>query len=49
MNVGDYVSRLPGMTLNTYAFDAPTEWMNSWTLFFWAWSQSSQATSRRGA
>lgn len=37
MNVGDYVSRLPGMTLNTYAFDAPTEWMNSWTLFFWAW------------
>jgi choline/glycine/proline betaine transport protein len=37
MNVGDYVSRLPGMTLNTYAFDAPTDWMNAWTLFFWAW------------
>jgi choline/glycine/proline betaine transport protein len=37
MNVGDYVSRLPGMTLNTYAYDAPTEWMNAWTLFFWAW------------
>lgn len=37
MNVGDYVSRLPGMTLNTYAFVAPTDWMNAWTLFFWAW------------
>jgi len=37
MNVGDYVSRLPGMTLDTFAFDAPQEWLNSWTLFFWAW------------
>lgn len=37
MNIGDYVSRLPGMTLNTYAFVAPTDWMNAWTLFFWAW------------
>lgn len=37
MNVGDYVSRLPGMSLDTFAFDAPQEWLNSWTLFFWAW------------
>ncbi|PTR26658.1 choline/glycine/proline betaine transport protein [Rhodococcus sp. OK519] len=37
MNVGDYVSRFPGMTLDTFAFDAPQEWLNSWTLFFWAW------------
>ncbi|MGH3681416.1 MAG: choline BCCT transporter BetT [Natronosporangium sp.] len=37
LNVGDYVSRFPGMTLNTFAFDRPTEWLNSWTLFFWAW------------
>ncbi|RPF22697.1 choline BCCT transporter BetT [Myceligenerans xiligouense] len=37
MNLGDYVSRLPGMTLDTYAFEAPTEWMGWWTLFFWAW------------
>ncbi|WP_454852081.1 choline BCCT transporter BetT [Promicromonospora soli] len=37
MNLGDYASRLPSMTLNTYAFDAPTEWMGWWTLFFWAW------------
>ncbi|EOM78249.1 BCCT family glycine betaine transporter [Rhodococcus rhodnii LMG 5362] len=37
MNVGDYVSRFPGMTLDTFAFDAPQEWLNAWTLFFWAW------------
>lgn len=37
LNVGDYVSRFMGMTLNTFAFDRPTQWMNSWTLFFWAW------------
>jgi choline/glycine/proline betaine transport protein len=33
LNVGDYV----GMTLNSFAFDRPVEWMNNWTLFFWAW------------
>ncbi|WP_051717491.1 choline BCCT transporter BetT [Streptomyces megasporus] len=37
LNIGDYVSRFPSMTLNTFAFDQPTEWLNSWTLFFWAW------------
>jgi choline/glycine/proline betaine transport protein len=37
MNIGDYVSRFPGMTLNTFAYDQPTEWLNAWTLFFWAW------------
>lgn len=37
LNVGDYVNRFMGMTLNSFAFDRPTEWMNSWTLFFWAW------------
>jgi len=37
LNVGDYINRFMGMTLNTFAFDRPTEWMNSWTLFFWAW------------
>lgn len=37
LNVGDYVSRFPGMTLNTFAFDRPTDWLNAWTLFFWAW------------
>ncbi|MCW4351711.1 choline BCCT transporter BetT [Hoyosella sp. YIM 151337] len=37
LNVGDYVSRFPGMTLNTFAYDQPTEWLGAWTLFFWAW------------
>ncbi|MBW1602023.1 choline BCCT transporter BetT [Streptomyces sp. JJ66] len=37
MNIGDYVSRFPSMTLNTFAFDPPTDWLNAWTLFFWAW------------
>ena len=37
LNVGDYVSRFPSMTLNTFAYDQPTEWLNDWTLFFWAW------------
>jgi choline/glycine/proline betaine transport protein len=37
MNIGDYVSQFPGMTLETFAFDRPTDWLNAWTLFFWAW------------
>ncbi|GAA3883803.1 choline transporter [Gibbsiella dentisursi] len=37
LNVGDYINRFMGMTLNSFAFDRPVEWMNNWTLFFWAW------------
>ena len=37
LNIGDYINRFTGMTLNSFAFDRPDEWMNSWTLFFWAW------------
>ena len=37
MNIGDYVNGFTGMTLDTFAFDRPTEWLNLWTLFFWAW------------
>ncbi|MGH3947560.1 MAG: choline BCCT transporter BetT [Pseudonocardiaceae bacterium] len=37
LNIGDYVSGFADMTLNTFAYDRPTEWLNSWTLFFWAW------------
>nr|WP_232212868.1 choline BCCT transporter BetT [Saccharomonospora saliphila] len=37
LNIGDYVSNFADMTLNTFAYDRPTEWLNSWTLFFWAW------------
>lgn len=36
-NVGDVMSRFPAMTLDTFAYDRPTEWLNAWTLFFWAW------------
>ena len=37
MNIGDFVTMLPGMTLDTMAYDYPAGWMQSWTLFFWAW------------
>ncbi|ANS78158.1 High-affinity choline uptake protein BetT [Serinicoccus hydrothermalis] len=37
MNVGDFVSMFPGMTMDTMAFDHPADWMSAWTLFFWAW------------
>ena len=37
MNVGDLVSSFPSVTAQTFAYDQPTEWMSSWTLFFWAW------------
>lgn len=36
-NVGDYVSNFVNLSLTTYAFDRPTDWLNAWTLFFWAW------------
>ncbi|WP_127843008.1 choline BCCT transporter BetT [Actinomyces wuliandei] len=36
-NVGDFVTQFPSLTLETYAYDRPTEWLNGWTLFFWAW------------
>ncbi len=37
LNIGDYVHDFTGLTLNTFAFDPPTDWLNAWTLFFWAW------------
>jgi len=36
-NVGDFVASFPGMTLQTFAYDRPVDWLNAWTLFFWAW------------
>lgn len=36
-NIGDYVSGFIGLSFETYAFDQPTDWLNAWTLFFWAW------------
>lgn len=37
LNIGDYFSDFVSMSFNTYAFDQPTDWLNAWTLFFWAW------------
>jgi choline/glycine/proline betaine transport protein len=37
LNVGDFVSSFPSLTMQTFAFDRPVEWLNGWTLFFWAW------------
>jgi choline/glycine/proline betaine transport protein len=36
-NVGDFISSFPALTLETFAFDRPEDWLNAWTLFFWAW------------
>ncbi|WP_156761745.1 choline BCCT transporter BetT [Microbacterium karelineae] len=36
-NVGDMLARFPGMALDTFAYDRPDDWLNAWTLFFWAW------------
>lgn len=37
MNVGDFVRSFPGKTLETFAFTDTQDWMQLWTLFFWAW------------
>ena len=37
LNIGDFVSDFAGLTMQTFAFDRPTGWLNAWTLFFWAW------------
>lgn len=36
-NFGDYISQFPQLSLTSFPFHQPKEWMNSWTLFFWAW------------
>jgi choline/glycine/proline betaine transport protein len=36
-NVGDFVSSFPGLTMETFAYDRPVDWLSAWTLFFWAW------------
>lgn len=37
MNLGDYVAHFVALSFNTYAFDPPSDWLNAWTVFFWAW------------
>ncbi len=36
-NIGDYFSNFIDLSTQTYSFDPPTDWLNGWTLFFWAW------------
>lgn len=36
-NTGDVLSRFPAMTLDAFAYDRPGDWLQGWTLFFWAW------------
>lgn len=39
-NIGDYISRFPSLTLDTFAYyqtDEQRQWVQDWTLFFWAW------------
>lgn len=37
MNVGDFVATFPSMLMETFAWTRPDDWMQAWTLFFWAW------------
>jgi choline/glycine/proline betaine transport protein len=37
LNIGDYIGHFASLSLNTYAFNPPTDWLNAWTVFFWAW------------
>lgn len=42
-NVGDFVSRFPSMLMNTFGYTEghpgypAADWLQDWTLFFWAW------------
>ncbi|MQA04840.1 MAG: BCCT family transporter [Streptosporangiales bacterium] len=36
-DIGNYVATFADKTLETFAFTQPTAWLNTWTLFFWAW------------
>ncbi len=37
MNVGDFIRSFPAKSMETFAFTDTQEWMQLWTLFFWAW------------
>ncbi|HCR1188593.1 TPA: choline BCCT transporter BetT [Pseudomonas aeruginosa] len=36
-NVGDYLGHLPGKSFDLYAYGGPSDWLGSWTVFYWAW------------
>ncbi|MCD7033961.1 BCCT family transporter [Metabacillus sp. GX 13764] len=35
--LGRYVQELPSLSLRMFPFDLNNKWLNSWTLFYWAW------------
>lgn len=37
MNIGDFVATFPSLLMDTFAWSRPDDWMQAWTLFFWAW------------
>lgn len=37
MNIGDFIVRFPGISLETFAYSDASAWKAAWTLFFWAW------------
>jgi choline/glycine/proline betaine transport protein len=37
MDIGNYFTSLPRLSMETFAHERPTEWLQGWTLFFWAW------------
>ncbi len=36
-NVGDYLGHLPGKSFDLHAYGGPSDWLGSWTVFYWAW------------
>ncbi|WP_132625164.1 choline BCCT transporter BetT [Pseudomonas aeruginosa] len=36
-NVGDYLGHLPSKSFDLYAYGGPSDWLGSWTVFYWAW------------
>ncbi|MEB5240701.1 choline BCCT transporter BetT [Pseudomonas aeruginosa] len=36
-NVGDYLGHLPGKSFDLYAYGGPSDWLGSWTVFYWVW------------
>ncbi len=35
--IGSYVQNLPSMSFSTNTFSGDREWLESWTIFYWAW------------
>ena len=44
-SMGDYLTQLPGDELRAPASSAGSEWLNGWTIFYWAWWISLDARS----